>query len=454
MDHSSTTIAAQATPPGQSGLGVLRISGPKAKNIALKVTGRTLRARCATYCEFKNAEGVTLDKGIAIFFAAPHSFTGEDVLELQGHGSPVVLDQLLHVVIKEGARLARPGEFSERAFLNQKLDLVQAESIADLINASSLQAARSAMRSLNGEFSKKISTLVDLLSELRKMVETAIDFSEEDIDFLTDNQIRKDLQGIITYIKKIKETAGQGALLQQGITLVIIGQPNVGKSTLLNCLCREDRAIVTPIAGTTRDVLRESIHIDGLPLHIVDTAGLRESEDVVEKEGIRRAYLEIEKADMLLLMLTEDNMDCINEKVIKKQLPIGILENTPLLIIKNKIDLSNEAPEKTSVGVYPCIKLSAKFNQGINLLESFIKQRVGYHDAQANTFIARRRHLEAICEAKTLLENGLAELTCHQAKELLAEDLRLAQQALSEITGEFYSDDLLGEIFSSFCIGK
>lgn len=496
MAASTTeTIAAIATPPGRGGVGIIRISGPLAASIGHTITRRELAPRHASYGPFFEATFTTtpattpattvetvsttpsatpintaagdassslyrpLDHGIALYFPGPHSFTGEDIIELQGHGGPIILDCLLREVMRLGARLARPGEFSERAFLNDKLDLAQAEAIADLIDSASEQAARNAVRSLTGEFSRAVETLLAQLIELRLYVEAAIDFPEEEIDFIGDGKVAADLQVLIDSVNTVLNTARQGSLLREGLTVVIAGAPNAGKSSLLNALAGRDSAIVTPIAGTTRDVLREHIQIDGLPLHIIDTAGLRDSPDEIEQEGIRRAWREIDKADHVLLMV--DSSDAathnINEPVtLWPQLGLAELANLPQLpitIVRNKCDLSGLSAamqtEPTSV-----ITLSAKTGAGIELLREHLKQQAGYTQAGEGGFSARRRHLDALERTLSFLHAGELQLHHRGAGELLAEDLRQAQQALGEITGKFTPDDLLGRIFSSFCIGK
>ncbi|MEM9242506.1 MAG: tRNA uridine-5-carboxymethylaminomethyl(34) synthesis GTPase MnmE [Pseudomonadota bacterium] len=441
------TIAALATAPGRSGVAIVRISGDKAETIAQAITKTTLKPRYAHHLCFYDHDDTAIDEGLALFFPRPHSFTGENVLELHCHGGPIVVDRLLKRAIALGARSARPGEFSQRAFINDKLDLSQAEAIADLINATSEQAARSAIKSLQGEFSRRINLLVEQLIHLRLYVEAAIDFPEEEIDFLKDEHITTRLQGIIDSLHSVKASATQGRLLQEGMTAVIVGAPNAGKSSLLNCLSENETAIVSDIAGTTRDVLREYIHIDGMPLHIVDTAGLRESDNLVEREGIKRAKQAMEKADVILLVI--DISD--NQSIDISQLP----ENKAVMIIRNKIDLLNEKPKividkaEQQVEIY----LSATQQQGIDLLKQHLKEMMGFHDGEG-VFIARRRHLDALQRAENSLLTGQQQLQQHQAGELLAEDLRQAQQALNEITGEFSSDDLLGKIFADFCIGK
>ncbi|MGC7560770.1 tRNA uridine-5-carboxymethylaminomethyl(34) synthesis GTPase MnmE [Pasteurella sp. PK-2025] len=449
------TIVAQATAPGRGGIGILRISGPKAVEVAHAVLGKCPKPRMADYLPFKDLDGTVLDQGIALYFKAPHSFTGEDVLELQGHGGQVVLDLLLKRILHiEGLRLARPGEFSEQAFLNDKLDLAQAEAIADLIDASSEQAARSALKSLQGEFSNKINALVDSVIYLRTYVEAAIDFPDEEIDFLADGKIEAHLNQIITQLDHVRSEAKQGSILREGMKVVIAGRPNAGKSSLLNALAGREAAIVTDIAGTTRDVLREHIHIDGMPLHIIDTAGLRDATDEVERIGIVRAWSEIEQADRILLMLdsTEpDNQDLENIRTtFFSKLPTHI----PVTIVRNKADLSGEKEGIKEEKGYTIITLSAKTQQGVSLLREHLKQSMGYQTNMEGGFLARRRHLEALEQAARHLQQGHVQLTQFYAGELLAEELRMVQSHLSEITGQFTSDDLLGNIFSSFCIGK
>ncbi|MBA2652939.1 MAG: tRNA uridine-5-carboxymethylaminomethyl(34) synthesis GTPase MnmE [Tatlockia sp.] len=444
----SDTIIAIATPPGRGGVGIVRMSGPLAYSIALKLNqSKSLIPRQASYGSFYNRQNEIIDKGLIIYFKAPHSFTGEDVVEFQGHGSPLVLDILLNEALALGARLARPGEFSERAFLNDKIDLTQAEAIADLIQASSATAARMAIRSLQGDFSKKIHDLNEKIIHLRLFVEAAIDFPEEEIDFLNDGKVALMLSEILQILEAICTNASQGAIIREGLTVVIAGRPNAGKSTLINCLAGREVAIVTDIAGTTRDVMREHILLDDIPLHIVDTAGLRESEDLVEKEGIKRAWQEVSRADCLLLIAEVNNSAASMElsEEIRKTLP----ESIPIIHVFNKIDQFNQEPKLVDNDVY----LSAKLGLGLNLLKEKIKNVVGYRPMEGQ-FLARRRHLQALESATELLRAGQAQLTGQRAGELLAEDLRLAHQALCEITGEFSSDDLLGKIFSSFCIGK
>lgn len=449
------TIVAQATPPGRGGIGILRISGPLATEVAQHVLGKCPKPRVADYLPFKDIDGTTLDQGIALFFKAPHSFTGEDVLELQGHGGQVILDLLLKRILQiHGVRLARPGEFSEQAFLNDKIDLAQAEAIADLIDASSEQAARSALKSLQGEFSHQIHQLVDQLIYLRTYVEAAIDFPDEEIDFLADGKIESLLNQIIQQVDAVQAQAKQGSLLREGMKVVIAGRPNAGKSSLLNALAGREAAIVTDIAGTTRDVLREHIHLDGMPLHIIDTAGLRAATDEVERIGIERAWQEIEQADRVLFMLdSTTTKETLPEKIwpdFMSKLPSSM----PVTIIRNKADLSGELEGISVENGYTTVTLSAKTQQGIQLLKDHLKESIGYQTVTEGGFLARRRHLEALNQAAEHLQLGHIQLTQFYAGELLAEELKMAQNALSEITGEFTSDDLLGNIFSSFCIGK
>ncbi|CEG59108.1 tRNA uridine-5-carboxymethylaminomethyl(34) synthesis GTPase MnmE [Legionella fallonii] len=446
---SVDTIVAIATPPGRGGVGIIRLSGPKALSIALRINGhKKIEPRFATYCSFyKNSGTELVDQGLMLYFKAPNSFTGEDVIELQAHGSPVVLDMLTNECVLLGARLARPGEFSERAFLNDKIDLTQAEAIADLIQASSQTAARMAFRTLQGDFSAKINQLNEQLIHLRLYVEAAIDFPEEEIDFLNDGKVAQLLQSVLEQLDNIRNEANQGVLLREGLTLVIAGRPNAGKSTLINNLAGKDIAIVTEIAGTTRDVMREHILLDDIPLHIIDTAGLRDSDDVVEKEGIKRAWHELKQADCVLLVVDVNDPD--QHQTLTEELRAVLPKEIPIISVFNKIDTLALTPHSKDQTVY----LSAKSGEGLNKLKTIIKQVVGYQPTEGH-FLARRRHLNALDEAKNLLLTGKKQLAEHRAGELLAEDLRLAHQVLGEITGEFSSDDLLGKIFSSFCIGK
>ncbi len=444
------TIAALATPPGIGGVGIIRISGPGARKISWQVLGRQVSPRQADYLPFLDNDGSVIDSGIALFFPTPHSFTGEDVLELQGHGGPVVMDLLLKRVLTIGARPARPGEFSERAFLNDKLDLIQAEAIADLIASGSEGAARSAMHSLQGEFSREVHELVERVIRLRTYVEAAIDFPEEEIDFLADNQITRELSEIIGQLQLLLENTRQGCLLREGMHVVIAGRPNAGKSSLMNALSRKDSAIVTAIPGTTRDILREQINLDGMPVHIIDTAGLREGGDPVEQEGMRRAWKEIEKADQLLLVVDDQVGLAEQQQDIMAKLP----EKIPIAVIKNKIDLTGNQPAIKNGRFGKEISLSAQTGAGIDLLREHLKQSMGFQNVNEGSFMARRRHLDALNRAAASLDSGLRQLVEHQAGELLAEDLRQVQQVLGEITGAFCSEDLLDRIFSGFCIGK
>jgi len=449
------TIVAQATPPGKGGVGIVRVSGNDAKAIASALLGYCPKPRYADYTEFKDTDGNLLDKGIALFFQGPNSFTGEDVLEFQGHGGPVVIDMLIKAILATGkARLARPGEFSERAFLNDKLDLAQAEAIADLIDTTSEQAARMALQSLQGEFSFKIDQLVDSVIHLRMYVEAAIDFPDEEVDFLSDGKIANDLEQIITNLLNVEQQAKQGSLLREGMRVVIAGRPNAGKSSLLNALAGRESAIVTDIAGTTRDVLREHIQIDGMPLHIIDTAGLRESPDKVEQIGIERAWAEIEQADRVLFMVDSTETSAIHPDDIWPEFFARLPAQLPFSVIRNKIDQTGfSAGYQENQGI-PVISLSAATGQGIEHLREHLKQCMGFNANMEGGFMARRRHLDAIERAKAHLYAGKEQLEGYLAGELLAEELRLAQHHLNEITGEFTSDDLLGKIFGSFCIGK
>ncbi len=438
-----------ATPPGMGGVGIIRISGGLATTVARTLTGRLPEPRTARFARFHNAAGEVLDEGLVLYFPAPHSFTGEDVLELQGHGGPVVMDLLLQAVLACGVRLALPGEFSQRAFLNGKLDLAQAEAIADLIESGTAAAARLAVRSLEGEFSRRIQQLVEQLILLRMYVEAAIDFPEEEIDFLSDGKVAGDLAEIIAAVEAVRQSARLGRLMRDGMTLVIAGLPNAGKSSLLNRLAGRESAIVTDIPGTTRDLLREQIQIDGMPLHLVDTAGLRESRDAVEQEGIRRAKAELARADRILWIF-DHKQDPQHQAFDASLLPSGV----PVTFIRNKIDQSGTAAGISETATGFEIALSAKTGEGVDLLREHLKQCMGYSSGQEGEFIARRRHLDAIERASDHLLTGQSALQNQGSGELLAEDLRQAQQALGEITGEFTADDLLGQIFSSFCIGK
>jgi len=449
------TIIAQATPPGRGGVGIIRISGPLAQRVAKAVTGIDLKPRYAHYLPFKTENHKIIDQGIALFFPNPHSFTGEDVLELQGHGGPVVLDILMKRILEiEGIRMAKPGEFSERAFLNDKLDLTQAEAIADLIDASSEQAAKSAQRSLQGEFSTKVYSLVDSIIHLRMYVEAAIDFPEEEIDFLNDGKVSGDLNKIIASLQQVQQQAHQGTIIREGMKVVIAGRPNAGKSSLLNALSGKDSAIVTRVAGTTRDVLKEHIHIDGMPLHIIDTAGLRDTQDEIELIGIQRAWDEIKQADRILFMVDSTTTKATDPSDIWPEFMDKLPNNIGISVIRNKADLTHETLGLSKQVSSPVIRLSAKTGAGIDCLKEHLKDCMGYTGESEGGFMARRRHLEALNTAMEHLLTGKEQLESYMAGEILAEELRMTQDALNEITGKFTSDDLLGKIFSSFCIGK
>lgn len=452
---NTDTIVAQATPPGRGGVGILRVSGRAAAEVAQAVLGKLPKPRHADYLPFRDTNGTTLDQGIALWFPGPNSFTGEDVLELQGHGGPVILDLLLQRILTlPNVRIARPGEFSERAFLNDKLDLAQAEAIADLIDASSEQAARSALNSLQGVFSTRINQLVEALTHLRIYVEAAIDFPDEEIDFLSDGKIEAQLNGVMADLDAVRAEAHQGSLLREGMKVVIAGRPNAGKSSLLNALAGREAAIVTDIAGTTRDVLREHIHIDGMPLHIIDTAGLRDASDEVERIGIERAWQEIEQADHVLFMVDGTTTQATEPEQIWPEFMARLPKTLPITVVRNKADITGETLGLEEVNTHSLIRLSARTGEGVDTLRDHLKQTMGFTSNTEGGFLARRRHLQALEQAAQHLIQGKEQLVSAYAGELLAEELRLAQQSLSEITGEFTSDDLLGRIFSSFCIGK
>lgn len=440
------TIVAMATPPGRGGVAIVRLSGPDSLPIGSTVCQLEPRTRYAHHSPFFDENGQSIDEGLALYFRGPHSFTGEDVFEFQCHGGPIIVDLLIRRCLELGARLARPGEFSERAFHNDKLDLAQAEAIADLISSTSEQAARSALRSLQGQFSAQVDALLAELIRCRVYIEAALDFPEEEIDFLADDQVRSMLDGVTSHLRDIQDKAQQGALLREGMHLVIAGQPNAGKSSLLNALAGSEAAIVTDIAGTTRDVLRERINLDGMPLHIVDTAGLRHSADPVEMKGIQRAWQEIEKADLVLLLIDAERGFGPEEEAILEKLPHSL----PVLKVFNKID---KLSDPTSV-VSDDICISAKHGQGLEELKTALKETMGYQPVTDDVFIARRRHLDALQLTQTCVDKAREQLMTFNAGELVAEELRHAQDALASITGRFSADDLLGEIFSSFCIGK
>jgi len=449
------TIAAIATAPGRGGVGIVRLSGPAAKTIGELISGTALQPRHAHFCQFSDPSNHAIDSGIALFFPGPNSFTGEDVVELQGHGGPVILDLLVKATCAAGARAARAGEFSERAFLNDKLDLAQAEAIADLINSTTEQAARSATRSLQGAFSREIDKLASAITRLRVYVEAAIDFPEEEIDFLADGHVAQQLSELDQALQAVLQQARQGSLLQEGMKLVIAGKPNAGKSSLLNALSGQDSAIVTAIEGTTRDVLREHIQLDGMPLHIVDTAGLRDSADAIEQEGIRRAWQEMASADRILLVVDGCSADADSgSSVLWPEKNERLDSQLPVTVIHNKADVSGRPVGVQRLGDDVVIALSAQTGAGMELLREHLKQCMGYEDGSEGSFSARRRHLTALEEAARYLATGQAQLREAGAGELLAEDLRQCHRALGSITGAVTSDELLGEIFSSFCIGK
>lgn len=447
-DHAVDTITAIATAVGQSGVAIIRVSGPQVRFVAKAIVGTVPEPRVAEFRNFRSSDQSTIDHGLVLFFPGPNSFTGEDVLEFQGHGGMVVQNMLLKQVLAlDNVRHARPGEFSERAFLNNKIDLAQAEAIADLIASSSEQAASSAMRSLQGDFSRTIHQLVEGLIALRMYVEAAIDFPDEEIDFLSDGKIASQLENLELQLNTVIANAKQGALLREGMRVVIAGKPNAGKSSLLNALSGEDLAIVTDIPGTTRDVLREQINIDGLPLHIIDTAGLRDTDDIVEQEGVKRAWNEIEHADCVLLIedVTENNVAL--EELYQR------CDHKKVLVVKNKIDLTKSAA-KVESSEYTQVFISAKENIGLDLLKAKLKELVGYKEYNEEVCIARGRHIDALHRAQQHFEQAKIQLYDFKAGELVAEEVRQAQNVLGEITGQFSTEDLLGKIFSSFCIGK
>ena len=444
---ATDSIAAIATPPGIGGVGVIRISGPNAKQIGEALTQKKPIHQKAIYSQFLDKDANTIDSGYLLYFQSPNSFTGEDVIEVQGHGGPVVMDMLLQRIFQLGARAAEAGEFSKQAFLNDKIDLVQAEAIADLIESSSQSSVRQAQRSLQGAFSKEINNIADKIIYLRMYVEAALDFPEEEIDFISDAKVVQQLQDLLALLTAILAKASQGAIVREGIQLVIIGKPNVGKSTLINQLSGEETAIVTPIAGTTRDILKERILINDVPVSIIDTAGLRDSDDVVEQEGVRRAKLATNTADLVMLVADINSHDQQDLEALKTEHDI----RQPVLHVFNKIDMQQQMNENEESTVY----ISAKEGQGIDALKQQILAKIGLANKEIESgYSARRRHLNALEQSLSLVQTGYDNLTQHNAGELLAEDLKLAHRALGEITGEFSADDLLGKIFSSFCIGK
>ena len=444
--NSPDTIVAIASAPGRGAVGVIRVSGPQVPQIAHAILGSLPAPRQAHLASFLDAQGISVDEGLALYFPAPASYTGEHVLELQGHGGTLVLDLLLQRLLELGCRMARPGEFSERAFLNGKIDIAQAEAIADLIGAGTAAAARAAVRSLQGEFSARVDDLKTQITGLRVYVEAAIDFPDEEIDFLSDGSLQERLSAVFNGFDSLMAAARQGALLREGLTVVIAGLPNAGKSSLLNRLAGEDVAIVTDVPGTTRDVLRRQVHLDGLPLNLVDTAGLRPAADVVEAEGVRRARREIARADRVLYIL---DAATVAEPELEG-LPAGV----PVTLVFNKIDLTGAMPSLDEGAVPPRLFISALTGAGLPLLRTHLKVTAGYLDSDSGALAARRRHLDALSRARQHVQSAADTLSSTRAFELFAEDLRLAQRALGEITGEFTSEDLLGEIFGSFCIGK
>ncbi len=447
MEMPQDTIVAVATPPGQGGIGVVRISGPLVSEITYAIVGELPASRYAHYASFRDGKKQTIDQGLTLYFPAPHSFTGEDVVELHGHGGPVVLGQLVKRAIELGARPAQPGEFSKRAFLNDKLDLVQAEAIADLIASRSEAAARGAMRSLQGAFSTQIQEITERVIELRAFVEAAIDFPEEEIDFLADGEVGTQINALIEDLNILLKKTRQGTMLQTGFKLVIVGPPNAGKSSLLNVLTEQERAIVSDIPGTTRDLIDTDFVIDGLPIRVIDTAGLRESQNSIESEGIRRALQAVADADGILLVLDDA------ETGEKPAALIDVLaKNAPAITVYNKIDLSGRASgadaQETVVGV------STKTGDGLDALKTAIKALAGFHLNEEDGFIARARHVDALQQTLECLFAAQTQMIQFAAGELVAEDLTRAHTALAEITGKMTSDQLLGRIFSSFCIGK
>jgi tRNA modification GTPase len=445
------TIVAAATPPGRGGIGIVRISGPRAPEFASAFLGELPKPRFATFRRFLDGKQEAIDAGLALYFPAPYSYTGEHMLELQGHGGPVVVDALVARAVELGARRALPGEFTQRAFLNDKLDLTQAEAIGDLIEAGSRQAARAAMRSLQGEFSVMVKGLTEALIELRTYVEAAIDFPEEEIDFLADRALAERLQAVRDLFEVMEQSARQGRLLREGMTVVIAGRPNAGKSSLLNRLAGYDAAIVTPMPGTTRDVLRERIDIDGMPLHVLDTAGLRAALDMVEEEGIRRAQAEMLRADRVLFVIdAQQDPTATAYQEERTRLPPDVA----VTLVFNKCDIAVGVPVADTGAGPPRLTLSAHTGQGIETLRAHLKSCMGYHALDGGTVSARARHLEALARARAHVEEAARQLSDRRAGELVAEDLRAAQQDLGEITGEFTTEDLLGRIFSGFCVGK
>ena len=450
--YKQDTIAAVATPAGKGGVGIVRVSGVDAGRIAQLITQKTLPPRQATFCDFLDEKSDLIDQGIAIYFSGPASFTGEDVLELQGHGGPVVMALLLNHVISLGARMARPGEFSERAYLNNKLDLAQAEAVADLIDSSTLAATKGALRSLRGEFSSRISEISTEILRLRMFTEAAIDFPEEEIDFLSDAGLQSGIQNLKTQLETLRQQSKNGALLRDGLTLVFAGEPNAGKSSLMNLLVGDEASIVTSVPGTTRDVIREQVSISGVPIKLVDTAGLRETEDEIEKEGVRRAKQEVDAADGLLLLI--DLSTSPNWQESARLLLDSLPDIEKVLVVLNKLDLVSGIVEVPEDYPHSVVLMSAKTGEGLDQLQKTVVSDFAPGISSESPFISRSRHLVALDKTALHVDQGVEQLLSHSAGELFAEELRLAHEALCEITGEFSSDDLLGEIFSSFCIGK
>ena len=447
MRHKSATICALATAYGQSGIGVIRVTGPLSKSISKKILHQDLQPRYAYYGSFFDNDNNLIDKGVAISFPSPNSYTGEDVVEFQGHGGVSVIRKLLETIISLDVRVAEPGEFTKRAFLNGKMDLVQAEAVQDLIQSSSEESALSAVRSLTGEFSEKINQILSELISLRVFVEATIDFSDEEIDFLESHEVSSKLHSLKVTLLNILESANQGAILRDGIHVAIAGKPNAGKSSLLNSLTKQPSAIVTDVAGTTRDVLKETIQIDGMPIHIIDTAGLHNSDNIIEQEGIRRAHTEINNADVVLLVY-----DASDKSVDLSILPESV-KDKPKIVIKNKIDLTGSKTGIQNIQNNPEISISAKNGDGINIVRKALADFAGLNSNTEGVFLARKRHIIAINETLSFINSAISQLD-GGASELVAEDLRQAGMHLGQITGEFSSDDLLGQIFSSFCIGK
>jgi len=456
MAGNADTICAVATPSGRGGISIIRLSGQKSRDIAEKIIGFSPTPRHAHYGPFYNASGETIDTGITLYFPGPDSFTGEDIVEFQGHGGPFVIDSLLQELLAQGLRPARPGEFSERAFLNDKIDLAQAEAIADLIDSQSAEAARFAMRSLQGDFSRQVNDMVTAIIDLRKYVEAAMDFPDEEVDFLASGDVKNRLHDIQSKLDGVLAQARQGSIMKEGLTVVIAGEPNAGKSSLLNVLAGQSRAIVTDIAGTTRDTLREHITIDGMPLHVIDTAGLHDSQDLVEQEGIRRAWHEIHQADLVLLVIDSTKPWQPGSSPLWRELKPVIDEGKTVFRVFNKIDLSgaDENPLVDDKDAFTDLHVSAKTRSGISTLKEALKQFAGLNASVEGGFIARRRHLDALHRSQDFLVKARQQLEENHAGELVAEELKQAHQALESITGAYSADDLLGEIFSSFCIGK